>query len=148
MRLILTQEVSGLGTPGDVVEVKDGYARNYLVPRSLAVAWTKGGEKQVASIQKARGAREIKSLDEAQAVKARLEGKPVQLTAKAGASGRLFGAVTPADIASAVLAAGGPQLDRRKIELAQPVKSLGNHQLTVHLHEGVKATLTLEVVAG
>ena len=85
MKLILTQEVSGLGTPGDVVEVKDGYARNYLVPRSLAVAWTKGGEKQVASIQKARGAREIKTLDEAQAVKARLESKPVQLTAKAGA---------------------------------------------------------------
>ena len=148
MKLILTQEVSGLGTPGDVVEVKDGYARNYLVPRSLAVAWTKGGEKQVASIQKARGAREIKTLDEAQAVKARLEGKPVQLTAKAGQSGRLFGAVTPADIAAAVSAAGGPELDRRKIELAQPVKSLGNHQLTVHLHAEVKAVVTLEVVAG
>jgi large subunit ribosomal protein L9 len=147
MKLILTQEVSGLGTPGDVVDVKDGYARNYLVPRSLAVAWTKGGEKQVASIQKARGAREIKTLDEAQAVKARLESKPVQLSAKAGASGRLFGAVTPADIASAVSAAGGPELDRRKIELAQPVKSLGNHQLTVHLHPEVKAVVTLEVVA-
>jgi large subunit ribosomal protein L9 len=148
MKLILTQEVSGLGTPGDVVDVKDGYARNYLLPRSLAVAWTKGGEKQVASIQKARGAREIKTLDEAQAVKARLESKPVQLSAKAGASGRLFGAVTPADIASAVSAAGGPELDRRKIELAQPVKSLGNHQLTVHLHPEIKATVTLEVVAG
>jgi len=147
MKLILTQEVSGLGTPGDVVDVKDGYARNYLLPRSLAVAWTKGGEKQVASIQKARGAREIKTLDEAQAVKARLESKPVQLSAKAGASGRLFGAVTPADIASAVSAAGGPELDRRKIELAQPVKSLGNHQLTVHLHPEVKAAVTLEVVA-
>jgi large subunit ribosomal protein L9 len=148
MKLILTQEVSGLGTPGDVVDVKDGYARNYLVPRALAVAWSKGGEKQVASIQKARGAREIKTLDEAQTVKAQLEGKPVQLSAKAGASGRLFGAVTPADIAAAVSAAGGPTLDRRKIELAQPVKSVGTHQLTVHLHEGVKAAVTLEVVAG
>jgi large subunit ribosomal protein L9 len=148
MKLILTQEVSGLGTPGDVVDVKDGYARNYLMPRSLAVAWTKGGEKQVASIQKARGAREIKTLDEAQSVKAMLESKPVQLSAKAGASGRLFGAVTPADIATAVSAAGGPSIDRRKIELAQPVKSLGSHQLTVHLHEGVKAAVTLEVVAG
>ncbi len=148
MKLILTQEVTGLGTPGDVVEVKDGYARNFLMPRSLAVAWTKGGEKQVASIQKARGAREIKTLDEAQAVKALLESKPVTLSAKAGASGRLFGAVTPADIASAVSAAGGPSLDRRKIELAQPVKSVGSHQLSVHLHEGVKATVTLEVVAG
>jgi large subunit ribosomal protein L9 len=148
MKLILTQEVSGLGTPGDVVEVKDGYARNYLLPRSLAVAWTKGGEKQVAAIQKARTAREIKTQDEAQAVKESLESKPVRLSAKAGASGRLFGAVTPADIAAAVTAAGGPQLDRRKIELAQPVKSLGSHQLVVHLHEGVKANLTLEVVAG
>jgi large subunit ribosomal protein L9 len=148
MKLILTQEVSGLGTPGDVVEVKDGYARNFLMPRSLAVAWTKGGEKQVASIQKARSSREIKTLDEAQAVKDRLESKPVQLSAKAGASGRLFGAVTPADIAAAVAAAGGPVLDRRKIELAQPVKSLGTHQLTVHLAPELKATVTLEVVAG
>ena len=112
------------------------------------MAWTKGGEKQVASIQKARNSREIKTLDEAQAVKARLESATVKLTAKAGASGRLFGAVTPADIAAAVTAAGGPELDRRKIELAQPVKSLGNHQLVVHLHEGVKAAVTLEVVAG
>ena len=148
MKLILTQEVSGLGTPGDVVEVKDGYARNYLMPRALAVAWTKGGEKQVASIQRARGAREIKTLDEAQAVKALLESKTVTLTAKAGASGRLFGAVTPADIALAVSAAGGPSIDRRKIELAHPVKSLGNHELVVHLHDGVKAAVTLEVVAG
>jgi large subunit ribosomal protein L9 len=148
MKLILTQEVSGLGTPGDVVEVKDGYARNYLVPRSLAVAWTKGGEKQVASIQKARASREIKTVEEAQALKALLETKPVKLSAKAGASGRLFGAVTPADIAAAVVAAGGPTLDRRKIELAQPVKSLGTHQMTVHLAPEVKAAVTLEVVAG
>ena len=148
MKLILTQEVSGLGTPGDVVDVKDGYARNFLMPRSLAVAWTKGGEKQVASIQKARSSREIKTVEEAQAVKAQLESKPVKLSAKAGASGRLFGAVTTADIAAAVSAAGGPVIDRRKIELAQPVKSLGSHQLTVHLAPELKATVTLEVVAG
>jgi large subunit ribosomal protein L9 len=148
MKLILTQEVSGLGTPGDVVDVKDGYARNFLMPRSLAVAWTKGGEKQVASIQKARSSREIKTIEEAQTVKAQLESKPVTLSAKAGASGRLFGAVTTADIAAAVSAAGGPVIDRRKIELAQPVKSLGSHQLTVHLAPELKATVTLEVVAG
>jgi large subunit ribosomal protein L9 len=148
MKLILTQEVSGLGTPGDVVEVKDGYARNYLMPRSLAVAWSKGAESQAAAIRKARGIREIKSLSEAQEVKARLESSAVKLTAKAGASGRLFGAVTPADIAAAVRAGGGPELDRRKIELAQPVKSLGQHQVQVHLHPEVKAAVTLEVVAG
>ena len=99
MKLILTQEVSGLGTPGDVVEVKDGYARNYLMPRSLAVAWTKGGEKQVEAIRKARSSREIKSLEEAQQVRAALEGATVTLPAKAGANGRLFGAVTTADLA-------------------------------------------------
>jgi large subunit ribosomal protein L9 len=148
MQVILLEKVANLGNLGDVVKVKDGYARNYLMPRSLAVAWTKGGEKQVASIQKARSSREIKTADEALAVKAQLESKPIQLSAKAGASGRLFGAVTPADIAAAVSAAGGPVLDRRKIELAQPVKSLGSHALTVHLAPEVKATVTLEVVAG
>ena len=148
MQVILMEKVGNLGNLGDVVKVKDGYARNYLIPRKLAVAWTKGGEKQVASIQKARSSREIKTSEEALAVKAQLEGKPIQLSAKAGASGRLFGAVTPADIAAAVSAAGGPVLDRRKIELAQPVKSLGSHALTVHLAPEVKATVTLEVVAG
>jgi large subunit ribosomal protein L9 len=146
MKLILTQEVSGLGTPGDVVEVKDGYARNYLLPRSLAVAWTKGGEKQVASIQKARGAREIKTLDEAQAVKARLESKPVQLSAKAGASGRLFGAVSVADIAAAVTSSGGPDIDKRRIIVAEPIKSVGAHQVSVRVHEEVTATVNLEIV--
>ena len=118
------------------------------MPRALAVAWTKGGEKQVASIQKARGAREIKTLDEAQAVKAPLEGKPVSCRPRPARHGRLFGAVTTADIAEAVSAGGGPAVDRRKIELAQPVKSLGNHQLTVHLHAGRQGAVTLEVVAG
>ena len=89
MKIILTQEVSGLGTPGDIVEVKDGYGRNFLLPRGLAVAWTKGGEKQVASIRKARRSREIASLEEAQQVRAELESKPVRLTARAGSNGRL-----------------------------------------------------------
>jgi len=139
-KLILTNEVAGLGSAGDVIEVKDGYARNYLMPRSLAVAWTKGGEKQVAAIQKARTTREIKTLDEAQTVKASLESKPVRLSAKAGASGRLFGAVTPADIVAAVSASGGPQLDRRKIEIQHPIKSTGTHQALVRLHPEVQAT--------
>jgi large subunit ribosomal protein L9 len=117
MKLILTQEVSGLGAPGDVVEVKDGYGRNYLVPRGLAVAWTKGGEKQIAVIRKARSSREIKTLEEAQLVRAQLEGRPVTLTARAGTNGRLFGAVTPAAVADAVAAVGGPKVDRRKVEV-------------------------------
>ena len=148
MKLILTQEVSGLGTPGDVVEVKDGYARNYLMPRSLAVAWTKGGEKQVEAIRKARSSREIKSLEEAQQVRATLERATVTLPAKAGANGRLFGAVTTADVADAVAKVGGPKVDRRKVELPQPIKSLGEYTVLVRLHPEVQARVPVSVVAG
>lgn len=145
-KLILTHEVTGLGAPGDVVEVKDGYARNFLVPRGLATAWSKGAEKQIAGIRKARKAREIATMDEAKAVRDRLQAAPVVVTVKAGASGRLFGAVTTADIAEAVAAAGGPKLDRRKIEIAQPIKSLGDHQVQVRLHEDVTAQIDVRVV--
>ena len=147
MKLILTQEVSGLGTPGDVVEVKDGYGRNYLVPRGLATTWSKGGEKQVSAIRKARKTREIATLDEAKAVKQRLEAKPVRLAVRAGAAGRLFGAVTPSDIASAIVAADGPQVDRRKVELPQAIKTTGDHTAHVRLHPDVQAKVTLRVVA-
>lgn len=148
MKLILTQEVTGLGTPGDVVEVKDGYARNYLLPRGLAVAWTKGGEKQVASIRAARRTREIKTLEDAKAVQALLQAKPVTLTAKAGANGRLFGAVTPADVADAVVKVGGPQVDRRKVELPQAIKAVGDYTVHVRLHADVQAKVSVKVVAG
>lgn len=147
MKLILTQEVSGLGTPGDVVEVKDGYARNYLVPRGLAVAWTKGGEKQVAAIRTARTTREIKSLEEARQIRDRLQAAPVRLTARAGANGRLFGAITPADITAAVVAVGGPQVDRRKVELPKAIKALGDYTVHVRLHPEVQARVALQVVA-
>ena len=146
MKLILTQEVTGLGSPGDVVEVKDGYGRNYLVPRGFAIAWTKGGEKQVAAIRGARSSREVKSLEEAQQVRAALESTKVTLPAKAGANGRLFGAVTTADIAEAVTAVGGPAIDRRKVEIGQPIKSLGEYQVQVRLHEDVSAQIDVQVV--
>ncbi len=145
-KLILTHEVTGLGAPGDVVEVKDGYARNYLVPRGLATAWTKGAEKQVEAIRKARKARQIATLDEARAVRDRLQAQPVVVPVKAGASGRLFGAVTTADIAEAVTAAGGPQIDRRRVEIGQPIKALGDYQVQVRLHEDVAAQIDLRVV--
>jgi large subunit ribosomal protein L9 len=148
MKLILTQEVTGLGTPGDVVEVKDGYGRNYLVPRGFAIAWTKGGEKQVATIRNARSAREVKSLEEAQQVRAALERTKVTLPAKAGANGRLFGAVTTADVAEAVAKVGGPKVDRRKVELQQPIKSLGDYSVLVRLHPEVQAKVAVSVVAG
>jgi len=148
MKLILTHEVSGLGAAGDMVEVKDGYARNFLLPRGFATAWTKGGQKQVDSILKARASREIRSLEEARAVRSRLEGRPVTVSARAGKSGRLFGAVTSGDIAAAVRAGGGPDLDKRKIEVKGHIKTTGTFEATVRLHPEVQATVGLEVVAG
>ncbi len=148
MKLILTQEVTGLGGPGDVVEVKDGYGRNYLVPRGLAMRWTRGAEKDVAALRKGREAREIKDLGAAQEVKGRLEGLSVTLPVRAGSGGRLFGSVTVADLASAITAAGGPQVDKRRIEVDQPIKALGAHRVSVRLHPEVLATVGVEVVAG
>lgn len=145
-KLILTHEVTGLGAPGDVVEVKDGYARNYLLPRGLATAWTRGAAKQVEAIRRARKSREIASLDEAKEIRDRLQAQPVVVRGKAGASGRLFGAVTTSDIAEAVREAGGPALDRRKIEIGQPIKSLGEYQVQVRLHEDVSAQIDVRVV--
>ncbi len=118
MKVILTQEVSGLGTPGDVVEVKDGYGRNYLLPQGFGIRWSKGAEKEVTNIKRARGAREIRDLGHANEVKAQLEGLKVNLQVRAGDGGRLFGSVTPVEIVDAVKAAGGPSLDRRRLELS------------------------------
>jgi large subunit ribosomal protein L9 len=146
MKLILTQEVSGLGTPGDVVEVKAGYGRNYLVPRSLAMPWTRGSEKQIENIKRARAAREIRSLDDAKEAAARLSGLRIRLHTRAGGGGRLFGSISTADIAAAVRNAGGPEVDRRKIEVKNPIKTVGSHQVTVRLHPEVSAKLELEVL--
>ena len=147
MKLILTQEVTGLGGPGEVVEVKDGYGRNYLVPRGLAIAWTKGGEKQIATIKRAREVRDIADLGRADEVKSELESMSVKLPVRAGEGGRLFGSVTVADIVAAVSRAGGPQIDKRRIELGAPIKTVGAHRVTVKLHPEVSATLALDVVA-
>lgn len=146
MKLILTQEVPGLGAAGDIVEVKDGYGRNYLVPRGFAIAWTKGGQKEIDSIRRARQARDFADLDSAREVKAQLENTSVRLAAKAGDTGRLFGAVTSADIATAVSASGGPAIDKRRIEVGSPIKTVGSHRVTVRLHPDVAANVTLEVV--
>ncbi len=146
-KLILTHEVTGLGTPGDVVDVKNGYARNYLIPQGFAVAWTRGGEKQIESIKAARSARELATLEEAQQLKARLEDTTVTLAVKAGAEGRLFGSVKTADVADAVAAAGLGQIDKRKIEIPTAIKAVGSHEATVRLRDDVAATISLTVVA-
>jgi len=147
MKLILTQEVSSLGAPGDVVEVKDGYGRNYLVPRGFAIRWTKGAEKQIASIKKARSAREVSDLGHADEIKQRLEGLTVTIPAQAGSTGRLFGAVSVGDIVDAVKASGGPDIDKRRIQVSNPIKTVGAHQVVVKVHDEVTATINLDVVA-
>ena len=147
MKLILTQEVPELGAAGDIVEVKDGYGRNYLVPRGFAIAWTKGGQKQIDSIRRARSSREIADLDTAREIKGRLESPPVRLAVKAGDTGRLFGSITPSDIATAVTDAGGPDVDKRRIEVGNPIKTVGTHAVTVRLHPEVAATVQLNVVS-
>ncbi|NSC22699.1 50S ribosomal protein L9 [Streptomyces albus subsp. chlorinus] len=147
MKIILTNEVSGLGAAGDVVEVKDGYARNYLVPRGFAIRWTKGGEKDVEQIRRARKIREIATIEQANEIKGQLEGLSVGLKVRAGDQGRLFGSVTPADIADAIKASGGPDVDKRRIEVGSPIKSLGAHQVNVRLHADVAATVNVEVAA-
>ncbi|GAA5210331.1 MULTISPECIES: 50S ribosomal protein L9 [Microbacterium] len=146
-KLILTNEVAGLGSAGDVVEVKNGYARNYLIPQGFAVAWTRGGEKQVASIRAARDARAIHDHEEAVALKNNLETNKVRLAVKAGAEGRLFGAVKTVDVADAVKAAGLGELDKRKIHITSPIKSVGEHEATVRLRDDLTAVITLQVVA-
>ncbi|MCY7372624.1 MAG: 50S ribosomal protein L9 [Spirochaetaceae bacterium] len=146
MKLILTQEVVGLGAPGDVVEVKDGYGRNFLVPRGVAMRWTRGGEKQISSIKRGREVREVRDLSHAKEIKGQLEGLTVTLPVRAGSGGRLFGAVTVADIVAAVSKAGGPQVDKRRLEMGQPIKSVGAHQVSVRLHPEVAATVSVEVV--
>jgi large subunit ribosomal protein L9 len=147
MKLILTQEVTGLGEPGDVVEVAAGYGRNYLVPRGVAMQWTRGAEKQIELIRRARSAREIRGLDDAKAAAAKLASMTVHLRTRAGGGGRLFGSISTSDIADAVQAAGGPIVDRRKIEVGNPIKTVGAHQVAVRLHPEVSATLNVEVSA-
>lgn len=127
--------------------MKDGYARNYLLPRGFAVLWTKGGEKQVAQIKAAREARALATIEEAQALKARLQENPIKLAVKAGVGGRLFGAVKTADVAAAVAAAGLGEIDKRKVAFFAPIRAVGSYEATVKLHSDLVATLKLQVVA-
>ena len=147
MKLILTREVAGLGLAGDIVEVADGYGRNFLVPRGAAIAWTKGAEKQIVQIKRARDAREIRDLGHAGEIKDSLEKPSVSLEARAGKDGRLFGSVTTTDIATAVKNAGGPLLDRKRIQLPGHIKTTGSHIVTVDLHPDVVASVPVTVTA-
>lgn len=145
-KVILTHEVQGLGSAGDVVDVKNGYARNYLVPQGYAVNWTRGGEAQVEQIRKARAARALASVEEAQELKAKLQEGKIRLQTKTGTGGRLFGSVKPAAVAAAVSQAGIGEIDKRKITVPT-IKSTGEYRAIIHLHEGVDAEVTLQVIS-
>jgi large subunit ribosomal protein L9 len=148
VKLILTTDVSGLGGPGDIVEVKDGYGRNYLLPQGLAIPSTKGAEKNVRTIRRAQDARRVRDLDHAKELKGVLEDLNVTLRAKAApGSGKLFGSVTTADVVAAVKAAGGPTLDKRAVELPGHIKAVGSHQINVRLHPDVTVGFKLNVAS-
>lgn len=147
MKLILTQEVTGVGAAGDVVEVKDGYGRNYLIPRGLGIRWTRGGQRTVDSIKAARTARAVRDQDHAEEIRTKLESAPVNVSVRAGESGRLFGAVTTAEIAGAIESISGEAVDKRTIVVVNPIRSLGAHQVSVKLHDEVSATVDLNVVS-
>jgi len=146
MKLILTQEVTGLGSAGDVVEVKDGYGRNYLIPRGFGIRWTRGGEKTIESITKSRDARAVRDAEHASEVKAKLEDSTFNVKVRAGEGGRLFGAVTAGDIAAAITEGGG-EVDKRTIVVGNPIKSVGAHTVKVKLHDDVEAEVHLNVVS-
>ncbi|MGK8521209.1 50S ribosomal protein L9 [Nocardia asteroides] len=149
MKLILTADVDNLGAPGDTVEVKDGYGRNYLLPRGLAIVASRGAQKQVEGIRRAQEARRVRDLDHANELKQAIEGlDSVSLAVKTAGTGKLFGSVTQSDVAAAVKAAGGPVLDKRSIELPKAhIKTTGKHVIVVHLHPDVVAKFDLTVTA-
>ena len=146
MKIILNQEVRGLGAPGDIVEVADGYGRNYLLPRNLARLATPGAVRQAEGIRSRRVTREIADLEQARTIAGHLESLRVVIPAKAGKEGRLFGSITTPQVAEAIERVGGTAIDRRRIHLDAPIKSTGNHRLTIRLHPEVEATVNLEVV--
>ena len=149
MKLILTTDVPGLGGPGDIVEVRDGYGRNFLLPQNKAIVATKGAEKQVATIKRAQLAREIRGTEHANEVKQALEKLKVSITARTTGDGtKLFGSITSVDVAAAIRSAGGPSVDKRSIETGGHIKSVGSHPVSVKLHPGVTANLHLVVTAG
>ncbi len=146
MKLILTREVAGLGSPGDVVTVKDGFARNFLVPAGSAIPWSLGGEKQIQSIRRARSAREIRDIDHAKEIKATMEAATITVKVKVGSAGRLFGSVTDKDVAAAIKSAVGIDIDRHNIKTAGHIKRTGNHAVKVSLGHSVIATVSVTVV--
>lgn len=145
MKVILQKTVDRLGDPGDVAEVADGYARNYLIPRGLAVKAEKGTVRHAESLKRAHETRNKAQKGEFESVAARIIQTPVVVTARAGDEGKLFGSITAVDIAEALSAQAGVQVDRRDVHLDEPIRSVGAHEVTVHLHAEVDPVITVDV---
>lgn len=146
MKIVLRDDVENLGRKGDVVDVADGYARNFLVPRGLAMKATKGVVQQAESMRRSRAAREVRDREAAQAAAATIAGARLEIPARAGEGGKLFGSVTAADVAEALSAQRSVEVDRRKVGLAEPIKEIGETEVEVRLHSDVSATVTVVVV--
>jgi large subunit ribosomal protein L9 len=147
MKIILQREVEKLGAPGDVVDVADGYARNYLIPRGMAAPALKGAVRHAERLRRAHEQRVTRGRDEAQALADRLTALPIRMKAKAGEEGRLFGSITVSDVAGELERVAGDAIDRKRIHLPEPIRSVGSHEVVVHLHPDVNASVTVEVVA-
>lgn len=147
MRIILRSDVSNLGNKGDMIDVADGYARNYLVPKGLAIQATNGAVKQAESMRRSRQVRDMADKQGAEATARQLISAKVTITARSGEGGKLFGSVTAADVAAAVEAQTGIAVDRRKLSLDEPIKTLGTHEVPIRLHAEVEVPITVEVVS-
>jgi large subunit ribosomal protein L9 len=147
MKVVLRSDIAGVGRRGDIVDVSDGHARNYLLPRGMAFAATPGAVNQANSMRKARDLRETADREAAQTVAGQLKDRTITITAKAGAEGRLFGSVTAADIADALSSQAGIEVDRKKV-VSQPIRAVGAHTAILRLHADVECNIALNVVAG
>ena len=147
MKLILTTAVDKLGVAGDIVDVRPGYGRNFLLPQGRAIAWSRGAEKQIEGIKRARDAREVRGIDHANEIRTQLEGLTVAVKARASEAGTLFGAITSAALVQAVKSAGGPALDKRAISVVKPIKTIGTHTIAVKIHDAVTAHVPVTIVA-
>jgi large subunit ribosomal protein L9 len=147
VRIILRSDVSNLGNKGDLIDVADGYARNFLVPKGLAIKATDGAVRQAESMRRSRQVRDQADRQGAEATARQLISAKVTITARSGEGGRLFGSVTAGDVAAAVEAQTGIAIDRRKLNLDEPIKTLGTHEVPVRLHTDVEVPITVEVVS-
>ena len=147
MKVVLRSDVDQVGKKGDIVDVADGYARNYLVPKALAFPATAGVEAQATAMRRGRDLRDASDRSAAQEIATTLVPRVISLTARAGAEGKLFGSITTTDVAEAVAAQTGVELDRRKLHLDEPIKSVGTHLVPVKLHADVEFPITVEVTA-